>query len=122
MKNAAIASAILHLITLILFGVSVGNPFQRTINDQQPIIIDFVQIAEKSAAPKLSPMNQKKEEAKPEPKEEKKVEPEEVKPEPEENRVEKPTPPEPPKEPEKPIEKPVEEPKKEEVKPEPEED
>ncbi len=108
MKNAAIASAIFHVVILILFSLSVGNPFQRTIKDQQPIIVDFVQIAEKSAAPKLSPLNQKIEEPKVEPKEEKKIEPEAPKPEPEENRIEKPKEPEPVKEPEKPVEKPKE--------------
>lgn len=118
MKNAAIASAILHVLTLILFGISIGNPFQKTIKDQQPIVVDFVQIAEKSAAPKLSPLNQKMDEPKVEPKEEKKPEPEAPKPEPEENRVEKPKEPEPPKELEKPEDKPVEKPKE----PEPKED
>ncbi|MBY0461648.1 MAG: cell envelope integrity protein TolA, partial [Alphaproteobacteria bacterium] len=113
--------AILHLLILILFGVSIGNPFKTTLKDDQPMVIDFVQIGDKSAAPKLSPINQKAEEPKPLPKPEKPVEP--PAPEPEESRVEKKElPPPPPEEPKKPEEKPAPEPKepepsKEEVDP-----
>lgn len=87
MKNAVIASAILHLLILIIFGVSIGNPFKSTLKDDQPMVVDFVRIADKSAAPKLAPINQKADEPKPLPKLEKPVEP--LAPEPEENRIEK---------------------------------
>jgi TolA protein len=106
MKNAVIASAILHLLILILFGVSIGNPFKAALKDDQPMVVDFVQIGDKSAAPKLSPLNQKAEEPKPLPKPEKPMEP--PAPEPEESRVtKKELLPPPPEEQKKPEEKPV---------------
>ena len=79
MRKFVIASLMLHAVVLLIFTFGIGDPFQKTLKDQQPLLIDFVNIAEKSAAPKLSPQ-QKVEQAKPktapEPKEEVKPEPE----------------------------------------------
>jgi len=112
MKNAVIASGILHLLILVLFGMSIGNPFQKTLKDQQPIVVDFVRIDDKSAAPKLSPMNKKMEDLpKPEPVEEKKPEEPKVPELTESHAQEKELPPPPPEEPKKPEEKPIEKPK-----------
>ena len=66
MKRAVFASLILHAFVLLLFAVGIGDPFQTTLKNQQPLLIDFVQIAETSAAPQLSP-SQKLEAAKPKP-------------------------------------------------------
>lgn len=63
MKRAAIVSLIIHTFIFILILVGIGDPFNRLIKDNQPMIIDFVNVAETSAAPKLSPMNQKKQDA-----------------------------------------------------------
>jgi hypothetical protein len=63
MKRAAIASLIIHIFIFILVIVGVGDPFNRLIKDNQPMIVDFVNVAEKSAAPKLSPINEKKQDA-----------------------------------------------------------
>ncbi|RZI47146.1 hypothetical protein [Candidatus Finniella inopinata] len=81
MRNFVIASLILHAAVVLLFCIGIGNPFQKTLKDQQPLLIDFVNIAEKSAAPKLSPQ-QKIEPVKPKPQPEPEVKPE-PKPEPE---------------------------------------
>lgn len=63
MKRAAIVSLIIHIFLFILVIIGVGDPFNRLIKDNQPMIIDFVNVAETSAAPKLSPINQKKSDA-----------------------------------------------------------
>ncbi len=63
MKRAAIASLIIHTLIFILVLLGVGDPFNRLIKDDSPMVIDFVNIAEKSAAPKLSPINQKMQDA-----------------------------------------------------------
>lgn len=63
MKRAAIASLLIHIFIFILILVGIGDPFNRLIKDNQPMVIDFVNVAETSAAPKLSPMNQKKQDA-----------------------------------------------------------
>lgn len=63
MKRAAIASLLIHIFLFVLVIVGVGDPFNRLIKDNQPMIIDFVNVAETSAAPKLSPVNQKKSDA-----------------------------------------------------------
>lgn len=67
MRRAVWASLVLHAIVVFLFAVGIGDPFQQTLKNQQPLLVDFVQIAETSAAPKLSPQ-QKLEAPKPEPK------------------------------------------------------
>ena len=90
MRKFVIASLILHAVVLLIFGFGISDPFQKTLKDQQPLLIDFVTIAEKSAAPKLSPQ-QKVESSKPKPAVEPETKPEpEVPPKPPE--VEKPKP------------------------------
>ena len=63
MKRAAIASLIIHTLIFILDLLGVGDPFNRLIKDNSPMVIDFVNVAETSAAPKLSPINEKKQDA-----------------------------------------------------------
>lgn len=63
MKRAAIVSLLIHTFIFILILVGIGDPFNRLIKDNSPMVIDFVNVAEKSAAPKLSPINQKKQDA-----------------------------------------------------------
>jgi hypothetical protein len=58
MKNFAIVSITLHIFVALVLTFGMKNPFNRTIKDQ-PMVIDFVRVAEKSAAPKLSPTNKK---------------------------------------------------------------
>lgn len=60
MKHAAIVSLIIHAIIFIIILMDLKNPFDRLIKDNQPIVIDFVKISDLSGAPKLAPMNQKK--------------------------------------------------------------
>ncbi|MES2252866.1 MAG: cell envelope integrity protein TolA [Pseudomonadota bacterium] len=60
MKHAAIVSLVIHAIVFILILIGIGDPFNHLIKDNQPMIIDFVNVAETSAAPKLSAVNQKK--------------------------------------------------------------
>lgn len=55
MKRPLIYSAILHLTILVLLMIGFYNPFQKTIPAEQPVMIEFVQIAEQSAAPQISP-------------------------------------------------------------------
>jgi hypothetical protein len=105
MRKAIMYSLVLHLAIFLVVYLDLRFSFFNKIDTSQSMIIDFVNIAEKSAAPKKSitpaPVEKVKEEAK---------EKEEVKKE------------EPPKEPEHPKEpeKPKEEVKKEEPKKEPE--
>ena len=68
MKREAIFSAILHLAVLLLFSFGINNPFKKTVLDQPMVLIDFVQISDQTAAPKLAPETTKKEEPLPEPK------------------------------------------------------
>ena len=63
MKRAAIVSLLIHIFIFILILVGIGDPFNRLIKDNSPMVIDFVNVAETSAAPKLSPINQKKQDA-----------------------------------------------------------
>jgi hypothetical protein len=63
MKRAAIVSLIIHVIVVILIIVGISDPFNRLIKDNSPMVIDFVSVADISAAPKLSPINQKKQDA-----------------------------------------------------------
>ena len=55
MKRPLIYSALLHLTILILLLVRFYNPFERTKPSETPIMIEFVQVAEQSAAPQLAP-------------------------------------------------------------------
>jgi outer membrane biosynthesis protein TonB len=91
MKNFAMASIALHVVVACMLTFGMKSPFDRLIKDQQPMVIDFVRVADKSAAPKLSPTN-KKEQAPQEMKEEETPKPP-LKDQPEESHVEKkPTP------------------------------
>jgi hypothetical protein len=112
MRKAIIYSLFLHLAILLAVYLDLNFSFFSKIDTAQSMVIDFVNIAEKSAAPKKSlaplPSEQVKEEAK---------EKEEVKKE-EPKKEEAPKEPEKPKEIEKPKEEiKKEEPKKEQVKP-----
>lgn len=55
MKRPLIYSAILHFSVLILLLVGFYNPFERTRPQETPMMIEFVQVAEQSAAPMLAP-------------------------------------------------------------------
>lgn len=55
MKNSAIYSAILHVVVFILLIVGVTNPFERTVLDQNTMVIEFETISDKSMAPIISP-------------------------------------------------------------------
>jgi hypothetical protein len=97
----------LHAIILILLMVGFYNPFHKKITPiEQPMMIEFVQIAEQSAAPQLAPEAIQNAEPVPTPpkptppKPEPKPEPEPVKPEPKPEP--EPVKPEPKPEPEKP--------------------
>ena len=91
MKRAAIYSALFHVVILVLLTIGFFDPFRRTITLDQPMIIDFVSIAELSAAPEIAPIQNTQAEIKPEPK----PEPEAAKPIPQPQPPE-PTPPPPP--------------------------
>ncbi|MCE3230955.1 MAG: hypothetical protein K0R76_1215 [Alphaproteobacteria bacterium] len=56
MKRPLIYSALLHLTVLLLLLVGFYNPFERTKRPSEtPMMIEFVQVAEQSAAPQLAP-------------------------------------------------------------------
>ena len=55
MKRAALYSLVMHVIFALFFLFGLPNPFKSKTIDSQPLLIDFVQIAEKSAAPVLTP-------------------------------------------------------------------
>lgn len=57
MKRAAVCSGILHLIILIVMIIGITDPFSRTLQDQHPLMIDFVDISEITKAPIISPMD-----------------------------------------------------------------
>lgn len=118
MKRAALYSGILHVVVIFILLIGINNPFERKLADERPILIEFVNIADKSAAPVITPEQEAEEldqpEEKPEPKPDPKPEPPQEAP--------KPTPPEPKPEPPKPVEPPKPEPEKPEPKPEPEGD
>ena len=113
MKNFVIASLLLHLFVALILTFGMKNPFDRVIKDEQPMIIDFVRVADKSMAPKLAPQNQK-EQIKQEMKEEENPK-KPIPDQPDENRVQKKPEPKPEPEKKEPEKKPVEEKKKEET-------
>lgn len=90
MKRAAIYSAILHLIVFILMIVGIYSSPQRSMAEQKPIMVEFVNIDEFSQAPVLAPQDvqepdpveQPKQEPKPTPVSEPLPQPEPPKPEP----------------------------------------
>jgi len=55
MKRSFIYSALLHFTVLIFLLIGFYNPFQRKTPIETPIMIEFVQVAEQSAAPHLAP-------------------------------------------------------------------
>ena len=57
MKRAAILSGILHGIILIIMMIGLINPFSRKLEDQRPLMIDFVDISEITKAPIIAPMD-----------------------------------------------------------------
>ena len=62
MKRALTCSALLHLTVLVFILIGFYNPFEKTRVIEQPLMIEFVQVAEQSAAPRLAPeINQKAE-------------------------------------------------------------
>jgi outer membrane biosynthesis protein TonB len=99
MRNFVIASLVLHAVILLLLAIGIPDPFKKTLKNEHPLLVDFVQISEQSSAPKLSPQ-QKIKEAKPKPVDGPKLEPiPEVVEDSKSTEAEKPKP-----EPEKPIE------------------
>ncbi len=57
MKRAAILSGILHVLILILMIVGIVDPFSRNLEDQKPLIIDFVDISDVTKAPVIAPLD-----------------------------------------------------------------
>jgi hypothetical protein len=57
MKRAAIFSGILHGVILIIMVIGLINPFSRKLEDQRPLMIEFVDISEITKAPVLAPMD-----------------------------------------------------------------
>ncbi|MBX3486539.1 MAG: hypothetical protein KF798_01370 [Candidatus Paracaedibacteraceae bacterium] len=57
MKRAAILSGILHVLILILMIVGIVDPFSRNLEDQKPLIIDFVDISDITKAPVIAPLD-----------------------------------------------------------------
>lgn len=55
MKRPLIYSALLHLTVLLFLLVGFYSPFERTKLSETPVMIEFVQVAEQSAAPQLAP-------------------------------------------------------------------
>lgn len=117
MKRAALYSAIFHGIIFLFFFIKMPNPFEKTLADQRPLMIEFVNIADLSAAPILAPQSAET----PEPEIQEQPEETPVPPEPEpEPEKPLPAPPEPVSEPTPPVEQPPEpEPKLPEPEPTP---
>lgn len=57
MKRPAIYSALLHVVIFILMAVGFYNPFKRTLSEQKPLMIEFVNISDISQAPALAPQD-----------------------------------------------------------------
>lgn len=55
MKRPLLYSALLHLTVFLLLMIGIYNPFQNRIPSETPIMIEFVQVAEQSAAPIITP-------------------------------------------------------------------
>src|SRR4051812_47943122 len=55
MKRPLIYSALLHFTVLLLILVGFYNPFERKRPSETPMMIEFVHVAEQSAAPQLAP-------------------------------------------------------------------
>jgi outer membrane biosynthesis protein TonB len=139
MKRPLIYSATLHFTVLILLVIGFYNPFEKKRSLETPMMIEFVQVAEQSAAPVLAPEVIKEaqqpappkptpaptppqpmpEPVQPEPAPQPKPEPEHAKPEPVKPEEPKPVEAEPipdPKAKEKPKDKPKEKPQEEKQK------
>lgn len=69
MKNAFIASIILHVVLLLASSMNLSIS-SKSINTPNTMVFDYVKIGDKTAAPKLAPVEKKKEEKKAEKKEE----------------------------------------------------
>jgi outer membrane biosynthesis protein TonB len=120
MGRSALVSFILHIVVLTFASMSFHNPFKKVDRVEAPLLIEFAQIAEKTAAPKLAPTPEKKQETKPE-----KAEPakEELPPPPQtESLLQKTEPPKPQEKPEPQKEEKKLEPKKDELAPKLEKD
>lgn len=102
MKRPLIYSALLHFTVIVLLLIGFYNPFERTKLTETPMMIEFVSVAEQSAAPQLAPEVIKEVE-----------QPEPPKPTP------LPTPPQPDPTPPEPQPEPQPQPEPEPVKPEP---
>lgn len=57
MKRSALYSLLLHVAICILLTVGFYNPFKRTLSEQKPLMIEFVNIADMSQAPILAPQD-----------------------------------------------------------------
>jgi hypothetical protein len=60
MRNAFIASIIFHVLLLLAFSLNLSFS-SKSIHSPNTMIFDYVRIDEKTAAPKLSPVEKKKE-------------------------------------------------------------
>lgn len=83
MRRPAVYSAILHVVIFILLTVNLYNPFRRNLAEQKPVMIEFVNIADISTAPILTPEEMRDPEPQVEPQPEKEQTPEPPKPAPE---------------------------------------
>lgn len=90
MKRPLIYSALLHITVLVLLLVGFYNPFPRTKPSETPIMMEFVQVSEQSAAPVLAPEVIQEVPPKPEP-----LKPTPPQPQPEPQPEPKPEPPKP---------------------------
>lgn len=64
MKSAALISFALHVALLFFLSMNLSNPFKKMEKDNNTMVIDFVRIDTKTAAPKLAPDPTPKEEKK----------------------------------------------------------
>jgi outer membrane biosynthesis protein TonB len=82
MRRSALISIGIHVFILVFMSMNFSNPFKRAPLTSNTMVIEFSQIADKTAAPKLAPEPEKKKEPE-KPKEEIKEEPKDLPPPPE---------------------------------------
>ena len=56
MRNFVIASLVLHGVIGLFMVIGIKRSLSKSLINNQPLLIDFVEISEKSAAPKLAPV------------------------------------------------------------------
>lgn len=57
MKRALIYSLVFHVAVLIVLMVGFSNPFRKTLAEQRPIMIEFVNISDFTQAPVIAPQD-----------------------------------------------------------------